>query len=90
LEVTAVAALEGKNQELRSVVGMCFEDELFERGEESGGGLEKEENFSTGLELLLPPVMRFEGGDEVDAGGESGVEGGLGEGAGDLEVGSSN
>ncbi len=60
---------------------MVGKDEFLERGELAPRGLEKDQKLVAAFEFSLPPVMRFEAGNNVCAGDESGGEGGFGEGA---------
>jgi hypothetical protein len=45
-------------------------DGLAELLELFGGALDQEEDFRGGFQFVLPPVMGFDAGDEVDASGE--------------------
>lgn len=66
---------------------MLGEDEFFERVEFAFGGLEHDEDFVALFEFALPPVMRFDGRDEIGAGDESGFQRGSSEDAGGFAVG---
>lgn len=65
---------------------MKIEDEFLQRGEVAPRGFEEDEKFAAVFERSLPPVMRFEAGNDVGAGDELGGEGGFGEGACDFAI----
>lgn len=81
VEVTGCAGIEREGNDLRRIVGVEVEDEFLERGEVASRGLEQDEKLAAAFELSLPPVVRFEAGNNIRAGNEFGREGGFGEGA---------
>ena len=88
--IAPVAAIDVEHQELRSIVGMTREDQFFEGAQQRACGLDEQQKFGAGFEVALPPVMRFESGNEIDAGGEARLEDVAGEGASGFAVGDGN
>lgn len=66
---------------------MEFLEAGFEEGPGGGGGFEDGEDFGGGFDFALPAVDGFDGGDEIDAGGELRFDQGRGSLAGFPEVG---
>ena len=66
---------------------MLGEDEFFECAEVALDRFEHDEDLVALFEFALPPVVRFDGGDEIRAGDEPGFQRGASEGAGGLAVG---
>ena len=60
---------------------MPGEDEFFERVEFAFGGLEHDEDFVALFEFAQPPVVRFDGRDEIGAGDGPGFQRGASEDA---------
>src|SRR5437588_9034343 len=74
-EVSFVASADGQHDELRRVVRMLFDDKFLERLELRSGGFENDQHFGARLNLALPPIVRFDSGNQVRAGDEAGFEG---------------
>ena len=75
IEVALVARGDGQHDELRRVVRMFGNDEFLERLEFRLGGFENDQHLGARLNLVLPPIVRFDSGNLVRAGDETGFEG---------------
>ena len=69
---------------------MQAQNRLFQGFQFRPGCLEKDEHFHAAFDLPLPPVMRFDLGDEIGAGHQPFSQGRLGQSAGALDVGCSH
>ena len=77
---------QGQDKKFGGVVGVFYDDELFQGGEPSTGGFQEEQDFGAGFNFSAPAVMGLDFGEQVGAGNEAGLEGGAGEAAGGFQV----
>ena len=75
------SAAQRKDQELRRVVRVCFQDEFFQRREVRLAGLDDEQHFGRALDFPLPRVVRLDPGHEIHTRDESGGQRGASKGA---------
>lgn len=68
--------MNGKDQEFGGVVGMFGVDDPLKVGDVGIEGLEHDQDFGSRLQCVLPPIVGFDAGNEIRAGGLPGPEGG--------------
>ena len=69
---------------------MFGNDEFLERFEIRLGGFENDQHLRARLHFALPPIVRFDSGNQVRTGDEAGFEGGFRKNAGGYQLGSSD
>jgi len=79
IQVAFTSAAHGQKNKLRGVVRVFREDQLFERGQPGRGGLQNHKHFSAGLQLPLPPIVRFNSWNQVGARDQPRLQRGLGQ-----------
>ena len=89
-KVAPICVGDGEGDEFGCVVRVIGEDEFFEGREAGRIGFEENENFGTGFELALPPVVGFDFGEEVGAGDQASFESSTGKDARNLQIRGSN
>jgi hypothetical protein len=75
-----LVGLEG--EDFGDLVGVELADGFGEGDFVWRGGFANEEEFGGRFELAFPPIVAFDGGEDIDAGGEAAFDEGLGEAAG--------
>ena len=86
IKVSFIARAHWQNDKLRRVVGMFGEDQFLQRGQLRFLRLQNQQHLRTGLNLSLPPVMRFDFWDEIRAGDQPRRQRGFGQRAGRLQI----
>ena len=86
-EVFAASGCERQGDEFGGVVGVQLTNDALQFGNMFLPCLENDEYLITAFEFSFPPVMRLDGGDDVGAGDELGLERGLGHAPGKVDVG---
>lgn len=70
VEVVFVAVGDFEGDDFGGIVGVTGVEKRFELGIGNAGGFDESEGFMVGLDGLIPSVYGFDGGDDIDAGGE--------------------
>ena len=70
-EVLLAAAGDGEREELGRFVRMMPLDQTAQRLELVARGFDEHQDFTAALELALPPIVRLDARQQVDAGGQS-------------------
>src|SRR5438132_4132877 len=90
IEVTLVARDDGQHDEFRRVVRVFGNDEFLERLEFRLRRLENDQHLRARFHFSLPPIVRFDFGNQIGAGDEAGFQGGFRKDAGGYQLGSSD
>ena len=86
VEVTPASRVQRQNEKFRVVIGMLGENQCFQRWQSRFPSFQNQQDFRSRFNFPLPPVMRFDAGNEVCAGNQACLQCRLGQRPGGFQI----